>query len=43
LTITSIVTLQVEGKEYTIYCDDSMSGLGCVLMIDDKVIEYASQ
>jgi len=32
LITTSILTLPVEGKEYTIYSDASKNGLGCVLM-----------
>jgi len=43
LTIVSILTLQVEGKEYTIYNDASSNGFDCMLMQDDKVVPYASQ
>jgi len=37
-----ILTLPVEGEEYTVYSDASKNGLGCVLMQKDKVIAYAS-
>ena len=42
LTTASIITLPVEGKEYTIYNDAFENRLGCVLMQDDNVIAYAS-
>jgi len=32
LTTVSILTLSIEGKQYTVYSDVSRSGLGCVLM-----------
>ena len=32
LTTAPILTLPMEGKEYTIYSDASKNGLGCVLM-----------
>jgi hypothetical protein len=31
------------GKDYTVYCDASKNGLGCVLMQDQKVIAYGSR
>jgi hypothetical protein len=31
------------GKDYTVYCDASKNGLGCVLMQDRKVIAYGSR
>jgi hypothetical protein len=31
------------GKEYTVYCDVSKNGLGCVLMQDRKIIAYGSR
>jgi len=43
LTIVPILTLLVEGKEYTIYSDALKNGLGCVLMREDKVVAYASR
>jgi len=41
LTATPILTLQEESKKYTIYNDSSKNGLGCVLMLEDKVVTYA--
>ena len=36
------VLVQLElGKEFVIYSDVSLNGLGCVLMQEDKVIAYA--
>ena len=43
LTTTPILTLPMEGKEYTIYSDASKNRLGCVLMQEDKVVPYASR
>ena len=43
LISTPILTLPVSGKEFTIYNDASIPGLGCVLMQDRKVIAYASR
>jgi hypothetical protein len=31
------------GMDYTVYCDASKNGLGCVLMQDRKVIAYCSR
>jgi hypothetical protein len=31
------------GKDYTVYCDASKNGLGCVLMQERKVIDYGSR
>ena len=31
------------GKEYVIYSDSSLNGLGCVLMQEGKVVAYASR
>jgi hypothetical protein len=30
-------------KPFSIYCDTSGQGLGCVLMQDDHVVAYASR
>lgn len=38
-----ILTLLESGKEYVISSDASLSGLGCILMQDGKVIVYASR
>ena len=43
LTTAPILTLPMEGKEYTIYSDASKNGLGCVMMQEDKVVAYASR
>ena len=31
------------GQRYTIYCDASKNGLGCVLMRFQRVVAYSSQ
>ena len=31
------------GKEFVIYSDASLIGLGCILMLEGKVIAYASR
>ena len=36
-------TLQVEGKNFIVYCDASYSGLGAMLMQENNVIAYASR
>ncbi|XP_059306353.1 uncharacterized protein LOC132057766 [Lycium ferocissimum] len=43
LTSAPILTLPVEGEGFTVYCDASRLGLGCVLMQKGKVIAYASR
>ena len=43
LVTTPILTLPELGKHLTIYSDASRVGLGCVLMQDGKVIDYASR
>ncbi|TYK00184.1 DNA/RNA polymerases superfamily protein [Cucumis melo var. makuwa] len=43
LVIAPILPLPVTGKDYVIYCDASRLGLGCVLMQDENVIDYASR
>ncbi|KAA0043430.1 hypothetical protein E6C27_scaffold1639G00400 [Cucumis melo var. makuwa] len=43
LVIAPILALPVTGKDYVIYCDASRLGLGCVLMQDENVIDYASR
>ncbi|KAK1648744.1 hypothetical protein QYE76_066549 [Lolium multiflorum] len=43
LTTTSVLAVPEVGKDYTIYCDASKHGLGCVLMQDRKVISYRSR
>ena len=39
----SVLTQPTPCKEYTLYSDASWIGLGCVLMLDSKVMAYASR
>ncbi|KAK1607985.1 hypothetical protein QYE76_031658 [Lolium multiflorum] len=39
LTTTPVLADPEPGKDYTVYCDDSKNGLGCVLMQDLKILE----
>ena len=43
LTSTPILTLPSGQDGYTVYCDASRQGLGCVLMQYENVIAYASR
>ncbi len=43
LTTAPILALPIMGEEFTIYCDASKIGLGCVLMQKGKLIAYASR
>ncbi|XP_049406129.1 uncharacterized protein LOC125869726 [Solanum stenotomum] len=43
LTTAPILTLPVEGEGFTVYCDASGVGLGCVLMQQGQVIAYATR
>jgi ribonuclease HI len=43
LTTAPILAVPETGKDYTIYCDASKNGLGCVLMQNRKVIAYGSR
>ncbi|XP_075080553.1 uncharacterized protein LOC142166041 [Nicotiana tabacum] len=43
LTTTPILTLPTGAGGFTIYCDVSRVGLGCVLMQNGKVVAYASR
>ena len=44
LLIEALVLVQPEsGKEFVIYSDASLNGLGCVLMQEGKVVAYASR
>ncbi|XP_037474324.1 uncharacterized protein LOC119350746 [Triticum dicoccoides] len=43
LVSAPVLALPVGGEEFTIYCDASKIGLGCVLMQRGKVIAYASR
>ncbi|XP_070015002.1 uncharacterized protein [Nicotiana sylvestris] len=42
LTTTPVLVLPSGSGMYTVYCDASRVGLGCVLMQDGRVIAYAS-
>ena len=42
LTEASVLTQSTYGKEYVIFSDASLNGLGCVLMQEGKVVTYAS-
>jgi hypothetical protein len=43
LTTAPILVLPDIHKDFTIYCDVSRQGLGCVLMQEERVIAYASR
>jgi hypothetical protein len=43
LTTTPVLAVPEIGKDYTVYCDASKNGLGCVLMQDRKVMAYGSR
>ena len=40
LTITPILIVPDRGQGYTVYCDASRAGLGCVLMQSGRVVAY---
>jgi len=43
LTIARVLTLPDFSKTFSIYCDASCLGLGCVLMQEGRVVAYASR
>ena len=43
LTSAPVLTLPTGAGNFTVYCDDSRVGLGCVLMQQGKIIAYASR
>jgi hypothetical protein len=43
LTTAPILVMPNMEKSFSIYCDVSGQGLGCVLMHDDRVVAYASR
>jgi hypothetical protein len=43
LTTTPVLTMPNMEKQFSIYCDASGQGLGCVLMQDGHVVAYASR
>ena len=42
LTSTPILIVPDRGQGYTVYCDSSRAGLGCVLMQSERVVAYGS-
>ena len=43
MTTAPVLTTPISGELFTIYCDASTVGLGCVLMQQGKVVAYASR
>ena len=43
LTKAMVLTQPTDGKEYVIFNDASLNGLGCVLMQEGKVVAYSSR
>ena len=43
LTIAPVLAQPDNSKPYDVYCDASGTGLGCVLMQENRVIPYASR
>ena len=43
LTSAPILIVPYGGQRYTMYCDASKDGLGCVLMQSGRVVAYGSQ
>ena len=43
LTEAPVLVQPEMGKEFVVYSDASLNGLGCVLMQEGKVIAYASR
>jgi hypothetical protein len=43
LTTAPVLAIPEVGEDYTVYCDTSKHGLGCVLMQECKVIAYGSR
>ena len=43
LTTAPVLTLPDQAKRFTVYCDASKDGLGCVLMQEGRMIAYASR
>ena len=43
LTTTPVLAQLDNSKPYDVYCDASGTGLGCVLMQENRVIVYASR
>ena len=43
LTIAPILIVPEQRQRYTMYCDASRDGLGCVLMQSERVVAYGSK
>ena len=43
LTIAPILIVPKMGQRYTMYCDASKDGLGCVLIQSERVVAYGSR
>jgi hypothetical protein len=43
LTLAPVLAQPDNSKPYEVYCDASGTGLGCVLMQENRVIAYASR
>ena len=43
LTSAPILIVPDRGQGYTVYCDASRAGLGCVLMQSRRVVAYGSR
>ena len=43
LTSAPILIVSEMGQRYTVYCDASKDGLGCVMMQSKRVVAYGSQ
>ena len=43
MTSTPILIIPERGLEYTIYCEASHEGLGCILMQGGRVVAYGSR
>ena len=43
LTTAPVLITPISGERYTVYCDASKNGLGCVLMQRGRVVAYASR
>ena len=43
LTLAPILIVPERGQRYTVYCDASKAGLGCILMQSKRVVAYSSR